>query len=139
MPDWISNHDTLLWWLAAGSVLMFISSLIAIPILIVRLPPDYFVYQDRQGMPWRSQHPVLRLTALGAKNALGALFLIVGATMLVLPGQGLLTIMVGLILLDFPGKFKLERWFVARRGVLRSMNWLRTKANRPPLVVLDDS
>jgi hypothetical protein len=49
------------------------------------------------------------------------------------PGQGLLTIAVGLILLDFPGKFRLERWLATRRSVWRSLNWLRRRAGSKPL------
>jgi hypothetical protein len=51
----------------------------------------------------------------------------------VLPGQGLLTILIALILLDFPGKRSLERRIIARPKVLRAVNGLRTKAGRPPL------
>ena len=56
--------------------------------------------------------------------------------MLVLPGQGILTILVGFTLLDFPGKFRLQRWIVTRRGVLESINWVRKKAGREPLALV---
>jgi hypothetical protein len=53
--------------------------------------------------------------------------------MLVLPGQGILTIATGLLLMDYPGKFRLERRIVATPMVLKGLNWLRAKANQPPL------
>lgn len=53
--------------------------------------------------------------------------------MLVTPGQGVLMIIAGLVLLEFPGKFRLERWLVTRRHVWRSINWLRRRAGRPEL------
>jgi hypothetical protein len=55
--------------------------------------------------------------------------------MLVVPGQGLLSIAVALIVLDFPGKFRLERWLATRPPVWRSLNWLRKRFDRPPLEI----
>ena len=67
------------------------------------------------------------------KNLLGIVLLIAGLAMLLVPGQGLLTIVVGMLLIDFPGKFRVERWLVTRRQVWRSINWLRKRAGRPVL------
>lgn len=75
----------------------------------------------------------MRPLILIAKNLVGLVLLIAGIAMLVLPGQGLLTIAVGLVLIDFPGKFRLERWLATRRPVWRSLNWLRKRAGRPEL------
>ena len=68
------------------------------------------------------------------RNALGAVLLAAGIAMLVLPGQGLLTILLGLMLVDFPGKRRAERALVARPNVFEALNWLRAKAGRPPLL-----
>ena len=57
-----------------------------------------------------------------------------GILMLVLPGQGLLTILVGLMLSDYPGKFKLEKRIIKTNLVLKTINWYRTKSNIPPLI-----
>jgi hypothetical protein len=65
----------------------------------------------------------------------GYLFLVLGAFMLILPGQGVLTIVAGLALIDFPGKHRLIQWLVARPSVLKSMNWMRERAGRDPLIV----
>jgi hypothetical protein len=69
------------------------------------------------------------------KATLGVTFIIAGLAMLVLPGQGILTILVGMMLLNFPGKYQIERWLVTRRPVARSINWLRRRANKGPLQV----
>ena len=53
--------------------------------------------------------------------------------MLVLPGQGLLTIFVALVLLDFPGKLRLERWLIRKPAVRRPIDWIRAKAGREPI------
>jgi hypothetical protein len=52
--------------------------------------------------------------------------------MLFTPGQGILTILAGLLLMNFPGKYRLERWLVQRPGVLSSLNWLRTRRGKAP-------
>ena len=69
---------------------------------------------------------------LSAKNALGLLFLAFGVVMLAVPGQGLLTILIGLSLLDFPGKHGLERWLIARPSIHRATSWIRRKSGREP-------
>ena len=73
------------------------------------------------------------------KNLLGGLLVLSGIAMLVLPGQGLLTIAMGLLLMDFPGKHRLERRIVRTRPVLRSINWLRRKAHKNPLKIDDQT
>jgi len=78
---------------------------------------------------------VMRCVLLVGKNLLGCIFLGAGMAMLVLPGPGVLTILVALTLLDFPGKFRLERWIVARRPLLGTINWLRRRAGRTPLAL----
>jgi hypothetical protein len=73
------------------------------------------------------------MTLLAIKNLLGIFLIVAGLVMLLVPGQGLLTIAVGLVLTDFPGKFHLQRWIVARKSVWRSIGWLRKRTGKPPL------
>jgi hypothetical protein len=73
-----------------------------------------------------------------AKNLLGILLALAGLVMLVVPGQGLLTLVAGLMLVDFPGKYRLERWLATRPPVWRSINWLRRRAGREPLEQPDE-
>jgi hypothetical protein len=61
------------------------------------------------------------------------ILILLGLLMLVLPGQGLVTLLVGLMVLDFRGKRALEQRLVARPGVLRFINGLRSRAGRAPL------
>ena len=84
-------------------------------------------------------HPVLRIVGLVLKNLLGVLLLFAGFLMLFLPGQGILTMLIGVSLTDFPGKRTLERKLVGQPAVLRTINKLREKFNRPPLTVDADS
>ncbi|MGH7168570.1 MAG: PGPGW domain-containing protein [Nitrospiraceae bacterium] len=116
------------------SVVTFVVSLIGIPFLLVRLPSHYF--DERHPRNWmQDHHPVLRLIGLGLKNAVGVLLFLAGIAMIVLPGQGLLTILIGISLLDFPGKRHMERRLIGQPAVLKTINKLREKFGRPPLIV----
>jgi len=124
----------MLAWLAAASVVGFAGSLIAIPWILVRLPDDYF--DTRVPRHWmKDRHPVLRTLGLLIKNVAGLVFLLAGIAMLVLPGQGVLTILIGVSLIDFPGKQRLEAQIVRQRLVLQSINAIRLRFGRPPLVL----
>ena len=134
MIEWIQNHETIILLLIVSSVITFVLSLILIPILVVRIPPDYFTHSKRHKMPWAEYHPVIRVILLILKNSLGIILATAGVVMLVLPGQGLFTILVGITLLNFPGKYRLERWIVSHSPILRSINWLRQRAGVTPLI-----
>jgi hypothetical protein len=101
--------------------------------LIVRVPADYCLTTSRPALPMSARHPLLRWALAGAKNLLGALFVAVGIALMFLPGQGLLTLIAGLMIMSYPGKFEFERWLVRRSRVLPAFNWLRGKYGRPPL------
>ena len=135
MFEWLTEHQTLLTWLSVISLITFVGSLVALPWLVSMIPEDYFLHSRRNPAEMKQRHPVIRLFLLLGKNLLGLLLLFGGLLMLFLPGQGLLTIAVGLLLLDYPGKYNLERRIVAKKPVLQGLNWLRAKANHPPLKV----
>jgi hypothetical protein len=69
-----------------------------------------------------------------AKMIVGVSFLLIGLVMLVLPGQGLITILIGISLLPFPGKNKMEKNILSRKSVRSSLNWIRIKANKEPFI-----
>jgi len=69
-----------------------------------------------------------------AKIIFGLVLFICGLAMLVLPGQGLITMLIGLSLIPFPGKHKLENKLLARKSVRSSLNWIRIKAKKPPFI-----
>ena len=124
LEQWADN----LWWLAGVSALTFVGSLVIVPILAARIPADYFSAGRRGKTPWGRKYPALRLVLLILKNALGVVLVMGGILMLFLPGQGLLTIFLGIMLMDFPGKYRLERYLISRGPVLRGINWIRRKA-----------
>jgi hypothetical protein len=127
------STDTLVT-LTALSIVFFVGSLIAIPFILVRLPTDFF--DIRVPRPWmENHHPVLRLLGHLAKNVAGAIFLFAGFLMLFLPGQGILTMLIGVTMLDFPGKRKLEAKMIGQPAVLSTINNMRQKFGKPPLTI----
>ncbi len=135
MRDWMLAHAALLWWMAALSAATAVVGLIAGPLVLARLPADYYARTRQPSRPWNDVHPLARAALLIGKNVLGCALVLVGLVLVVLPGQGILTILAGMMLVDFPGKHRLEHWIIARGPVLRSINWLRRRGGRPPLVI----
>ncbi|MDH5353328.1 MAG: hypothetical protein OEY09_02690 [Gammaproteobacteria bacterium] len=138
MVDWIYNNEALVGLLLAVSVVSFLATLIAVPVLLVRMPEDYFFYPDRHRVAWNNRHPLLRIPLFVIKNLLGVIFMMAGILMLVLPGQGILTIIIGLVLMEFPGKYHVERWVICRASVMRLVNWIRIKAGKSKLALPTD-
>ena len=119
------------------SIVFFVGSLIVIPFILIRLPADFF--DIRVPRPWmQDQHPVLRLIGHIVKNAVGAIFLFAGFLMLFLPGQGILTVLIGISMLDFPGKRNLEAKMIGQPTVLHAINGMREKFGKPSLIIAPD-
>jgi hypothetical protein len=131
--EWARSHETALRFLFWFSLATFFGTLILIPVLVIHIPKDYFATEKRVRLYKRDGHPILELILIVTKNIVGITFILTGIAMLVLPGQGLLTILIGIMLTDFPGKYRLERKLVTRKKVLKTVNWIRRKAHKPPL------
>jgi hypothetical protein len=116
-------------------VLLLISSVVSLTVLI-RLPPDYFAAARAQSRQ-NTNHGILSWAGIILKNMLGATLVVLGLVLSLpgMPGQGLLTILAGILLLDFNGKRRLLFKMLSRPPLLRSINRLRAKLSRPPLVV----
>ena len=76
----------------------------------------------------------LRDVAVAALDVL-IVYYVIYRVLLTIKGTRAAQMVIGLVLLDFPGKYKLERWLVTRRPVRRSIAWLRRRAGREPLVL----
>lgn len=116
--------DTLITISIVVSIVVFVGSLIAIPIAVIRLPENYLVHPTK-----KSKSLPLKI----AKNALGVALLAIGIAMLVLPGQGVLMVIVGLMLVDFPGRHKLVVKLMTKPKVQRVITAIRRRAGKPPL------
>jgi hypothetical protein len=135
MLEWIKDHQPLLWSLSGASVAVLILSMFMIPWVVARIRPDYFAHAKRPDRSWINLPGTVRVAIHIGKNLLGAVLMIGGLAMLFLPGPGLVTVLIGFFLLDFPGKYRFEQWLVKRRLVHRPINWLRHRAGRGPLIV----
>jgi len=130
------STDTLVT-LTVISLVFFVGSLVAIPYILVWIPANYFdIRVPRHWM--ENHHPILRMIGHIVKNAIGAIFLFAGFLMLFLPGQGILTMLIGVSMLDFPGKRKIEAKMIGQRTVLGVVNGMREKFGKPPLVLAPD-
>jgi predicted RND superfamily exporter protein len=127
-------HPIVYWSVGIGSVVIFFGSLLLMPAIVIRIPVDYFDHEKRPASRLAHRHPALRLSVKIAKNVLGVTLMLAGLAMLALPGQGLLTVLVGFMLTDIPGKYQAEKWML-RRGLKRPINWLRRRHGKEPLKI----
>lgn len=121
-------------WIVVASVVMFAGSLATVPWLVSTLPADYFTHRGRLRLSKSSQHPAVRLTIMALKNLLGALLLVAGFIMLFTPGQGLLTILFGLTIMNYPGKYRLECRIIGKPMIFDTVNKMREKQGKDPLL-----
>jgi hypothetical protein len=128
------QHQLILGMVAGISVFMFVVSILSLPFLVSLIPVDYFQYAEPYKVNHTFKHPVIRLIIVSLKNLMGWLLILAGIIMLFLPGQGLVTLVAGLLLINFPGKRKLERKLVSSDRVLHSINWLRVRHGKAPLL-----
>lgn len=135
IQQWIPVH--VLIGITITSIIGLVGSVITIPVILVRLPADYF--DTRIPRHWmKDRHPVLRVVGLIVKNLAGTVFVLAGFIMLFLPGQGLLTMLIGISLIDFPKKRLVEAKIVSQPSILKAINSLRHRFNKPPLILAPD-
>ncbi len=113
-----------------------IISFVAIAIVMVKIPANYFSSHYKQdflpGSPW-----IVRWGAVIIKNVLGLILVVIGILLSLpgVPGQGILTILLGLIMIDIPGKRPLEAKIIKRPAILAACNKLRDRYGKPPLLL----
>jgi hypothetical protein len=112
---------------AAGSVALAV-------VIVVGWAPDRFKVDGPVSAGPR-RPALLRLVGGVAKNLAGVVLVLLGILMAIpgVPGQGLLTALIGITLLSFPGKRRIERRFVRLPRLLGGINRLRARFDRPPL------
>ncbi|MDY6982722.1 MAG: PGPGW domain-containing protein [Pseudomonadota bacterium] len=116
-------------------IVSLLASLIAVPWVLIKLPVDYFCPNKKPREPFARFPAAARMPLIVAKNLLGVALVGAGLVFLVMPGQGVIVILIGVLLLDFPRKKQLERWLIARGPILKLANWIRAKGNKEPLVL----
>jgi hypothetical protein len=145
MWDWCQNLLEDVTWkdvlLGVGLfIVMFALSLAEVTFILVKLPTNYFTDEYHH---FRRNHHVLWRRLLWAilKNAIGLVHIIIGGILSIpgVPGQGVLTILIGVMLMDLPGVRRMERWLVSRVKVRLSIDKIRARFKKPPLVLDGDS
>jgi len=111
-----------------------ILNIAVIAIVFVKIPANYFsTHYQQDFMPDSSWHT--RWGAFVLKNLAGVAMILIGIIFLIGPGQGLLSLLTGVILLDIPGKRPFEAKLIGRPAILAAANKLRAKYNKAPLVM----
>jgi hypothetical protein len=121
---------------AIGTVATFVISYVVVTVILVKMPANYF-HSDYEHHFLSDHHPVLRSTAIAVKNVIGVLVILTGIVLSMpgVPGPGLLTIFIGIMMTDVPGKRALEVKIIHRPAVLSAINRLRARYNKPGLVL----
>ena len=135
--DWATGHPVLVAQLVLVSLALAVVYAVGVFFAVIHMSPDYFAHEAPAEATWRRRHPFLRLLFRGLKNVAGGGLILLGLALLVLPGQGILTVLIGLTFLDFPGKRRLEIWIVQRPSIRHRVDRVRKKAGRPRLILPD--
>ena len=129
---WLMQYQEVFVWIGLLSFFTFLLGLLLMPFVITRLPEDYFLSpqnSDQASTGLRDSSTLFLVT----KNLMGGVLLGLGVVMLFLPGPGLMVALIGISLVDIPGK----RWVLGRilniSGLRSAINGLRGKRGRPPL------
>jgi hypothetical protein len=141
MADWLYEFYIGLTWakiflgfgLFAGSLLL---STLSVAVVMIKVPANYFSEtHSREFLPGSSWH--VRWSAMVLKNILGIVLVLLGILLSLpgVPGQGILTILLGLIMIDIPGKRPWEARIVKRPRVLSAINALRARYQKSPLIL----
>ena len=128
------QNNQIFLYISGLSTIFFLLSLMGLSWLISIIPHNYFVDKKRISLI-KMKNPLMWLPIIIIKNSIGLVLILCGILMLILPGQGVLTIITGLIFLDYPGKFRFERSLVRNKLILNSMNWIRRKLDKPDLII----
>ena len=130
MQEWIQAHlGYVVGGLSVLSAITFCVSVVAIPLIVARLPTDYFLHNQKSDPPSSFFNRVVQL----ARNIFGCMIVFAGLLMLILPGQGVITIFIGVFLLDVPGIRAVKTRLLARSRVQIGIDWLRFKCGKPPM------
>ena len=111
----------------------FFLNLGIVSFILVKLPKDHFKSDKSKGVS--GSNATIRVLKLIGKNVAGWLLIALGIVLSLpgVPGQGLLTVLLGVMLVDFPGKHRLEQKLLSRPGIINTINRLRGRFGKPAL------
>jgi hypothetical protein len=139
MFDFLSDFFSSLTWSkvligAAIFLVSFLANLGIVSLILVKIPDDHFS-KSRKTKFWSGPRPWLHAAKVIGKNIGGILLVALGVVLSLpgVPGQGLLTVLLGIMLLDFPGRHRLEQKLLSKPSILNSINKLRGRFGKKPL------
>jgi len=133
--DFVSG---LTWQKILVGALIFLASFLInlgiVSFILVKLPADHFS-KKRKTKFWAGPRPAIHAAKVIGKNIAGVLLVALGIVLSLpgVPGQGLLTVLLGIMLLDFPGRHRLEQKLLSKPSIVSTINRLRGRFDKPPL------
>ena len=138
MPDFLADFfSSLTWHNVLIGVLVFLGTFLLnlgiVSVILVKLPADHFKSDKSKRVS--GSNATIRVLKVIGKNVAGVLLIILGIVLSIpgVPGQGLLTILLGVMLVDFPGREKLEHKLLSKPGIINTINRLRGRFGKPAL------
>ena len=139
MFDLLSDFVSGLTWqkVLVGALIFLVSFFVnlgIVSLILVKLPADHFS-KNRKTKFWAGPRPAIHAAKVIGKNIGGVLLVALGIVLSLpgVPGQGLLTVLLGIMLLDFPGRHRLEQKLLSKPSIVNSINRLRERFDKPPL------
>ena len=139
MFDLLSDFVLALTWrkiIVGASIFLasFLVNLGIVSLILVKLPADHFS-KRRKTKFWAGPRPAIHAAKVIGKNIAGVLLVALGIVLSLpgVPGQGLLTVLLGIMLLDFPGRHRLEQKLLSKPSIVNTINRLRGRFDKPPL------
>jgi hypothetical protein len=139
MFDFLSDFFLALTWRkillgAAIFLVSFFANLGIVTWILVKLPADHFS-KSRKTKFWAGPRPWIHAAKVIGKNIAGVLLVALGIVLSLpgVPGQGLLTVLLGIMLLDFPGRHRLEQKLLSKPSIVNSINKLRGRFGKKRL------
>ena len=135
LSDFVSG---LTWQKVVVGALIFLASFFInlgiVSFILVKLPADHFS-KSRKTKFWAGPRPAIHAVKVIGKNIGGLLLVALGIVLSLpgVPGQGLLTVLLGIMLLDFPGRHRLEQKLLSKPSIVNTINRLRKRFDKPPL------
>jgi len=130
--NYFEELESLLQLLAVLSLLTFAVSLVCIPLLVARLPRNYFLHRSDLGNSPSATISIGTVIVMLLRNLIGLALVAAGILMLFLPGQGVITMVIGIAVMSFPYKRKLLVGLTRPVSVRKSLDWLRRKMKKEP-------
>lgn len=131
--DYLTGNPAILGWIVFGSFVYVVAFLLLMPFIASKIPTDYFGNEQKKS--YAPKNLMLHVIYKVLKNLIGLLFVVGGLLLLLTPGQGILGILIGSLLLEYPGKYRFQRWLIGKKPVLDGLNWLRKIGGAEPLEI----